>query len=126
AQHRDRVWLGVMLLNLVSLLGFGIAFTQRWGAAGMGAANYLLVGNLWMAWEVARVFGSRFRQLAGDLVLIYLVPLPFFALSAWIFQADSWPRFAASVVAAALAAGLLLLRYWMPFRAFFGPTSGTS
>lgn len=127
AQHRDRVWLGVMLLNLVSLLGFGIAFTQRWGAAGMGAANYLLVGNLWMAWEVARAFGPRFRQLAGDLVLIYLVPLPFFALSAWLFQADTWPRFAASVIASALAAGLLVLRYWRPFRAFFGrPIAGTS
>lgn len=127
ARHRDRVWLGVMLLNLVSLLGFGIAFTQRWGAAGMGAANYLLAGNLWMAWEVAREFGPRFRRLAGDLVLIYLVPLPFFALTAWLFEAGTWPRFAASIAAAAIAAGLLVLRYWKPFRAFFGrPTAGTS
>ena len=120
ARHRDRVWLGIMLLNLVSLVGFGIAFTQRWGAAGMGAANYLLVGNLWMAWEVAREFGPRFRRLVGDLALVYLVPLPFFALAAWLFEADTWPRFAASLAAAALAAGLLELRYWRPFREFFG------
>lgn len=119
ARHRDRVWLAIMVLNLVSLVGFGIAFTQRWGAAGMGAANYLLVGNLWMAWEVAREFGPRFKQLAGDLGLIYLVPLPFFAAAAWLFGADSWPRFAASLAAAALAAAALVFLYWKPFRAFF-------
>lgn len=120
ARHRDRTWLAIMLLNLVSLVGFGIALTERWGAAGMGAANYLLVGNLWMAWEVAREFGPRFRQLAGDLGLIYLLPLPFFAAAAWLFEADSWPRFAASLAAAALAAAALVFLYWKPFRAFFG------
>ena len=120
ARHRDRTWLAVMVLNLVSLVGFGIAMTQRWGAAGMGAANYLLVGNLWMAWEVAREFGPRFRRLMGDLALIYLVPLPFFALAAWVFEAASWGRFAASLAAAALAAAVLVFRYWTPFRAFFG------
>ena len=127
ARHRDRTWLGVMLLNLVSLVGFGIVFTQRWGAAGMGAANYLLVGNLWMAWEVARVFGPRFRQLLGDLALVYLVPLPFFALAAWLFEAGTWARFAASLAAAALAAAVLVLRYRGPFRAFFGalPTAAS-
>jgi len=86
----------------------------------MGAANYLLVGNLWMAWEVARVFGPRFRQLLGDLALVYLVPLPFFAVAAWLSEAGTWARFAASLAAAALAAGLLVLRYWRPFREFFG------
>jgi O-antigen/teichoic acid export membrane protein len=123
ARHRDRVWLGVMLLNLVSLVGFGIAFTQRWGAAGMGAANYLLVGNLWMAWEVAREFGPRFRRLLGDLSLMYLVPLPFFAAAAWLFAPASWPRFAASLTAAAFAAAALVLLYRKPFRTFFGRPS---
>lgn len=120
ARHRDRTWLAIMLLNLVSLVGWGVVLTERHGAAGMGAANYLLVGNLWMAWEVAREFGPRFRQLAGDLGLIYLVPLPFFAAAAWLCEADSWPRFAASLAAAALAAAVLVFLYWKPFRAFFG------
>jgi PST family polysaccharide transporter len=119
ARHRDRTWLAIMVLNLVSLVGFGVAFTQRWGAAGMGAANYLLVGNLWMAWEVAREFGPRFRRLAADLGLIYLVPLPLFAAAAWLFEAGTWSRFAASLLAAALAAGGLVLIYRKPFRAFF-------
>jgi PST family polysaccharide transporter len=120
AQHRDRTWLVIMVLNLVSLVGLGIVFTQRWGAPGMAAANYLLAGNLLMAWEVARVFGPSFRQLLTDLALVYLVPLPFFAAAAWLFGPDTWERFAASLLAAALAAGALVFRYRGPFRAFFG------
>lgn len=119
ARHRDRTWLAIMVLNLVSLVGFGIWLTQRSGAAGMGAANYLLVGNLWMAWEVARELGPRFRRLAADLGLIYLAPLPFFAAAAWLFEPASWARFAASLAAAALAAAVLVLIYWKPFKAFF-------
>jgi O-antigen/teichoic acid export membrane protein len=119
ARHRDRTWLVVMVLNLVSLVGFGIVFTRRWGAAGMGAANYLLVGNLLMAWEVARELGPRIRRFAADLGLIYLVPLPFFGAAAWLFESGSWPRFAASLAAAALATAVLVLVYWKPFRLFF-------
>jgi hypothetical protein len=85
----------------------------------MGAANYLLVGNLWMAWEVARELGPRVRRFAADLGLIYLVPLPFFAAAAWLFEAGSWTRFAASLAAAMLAAAVLVLVYWKPFRVFF-------
>jgi O-antigen/teichoic acid export membrane protein len=119
AEHRDRSWLVIELLNLMSLVGFGIYLTQRFDARGMGAANYLLVGNLVMAWEVARVFGPRFRELLADLARLYLIPLPFFALAAWLAPAGSWARFAASLAAAALAAGALAARYWQPFRAFF-------
>ncbi len=119
AEHRDRRWLAIELLNLASLVGFGIYLTWRFGAVGMGAANYLLLGNLVMAWEVARVFGPRFRTLLGDFALLYLVPLPLFALAAWLFAPGSWPRFFASLLAAALAAGALVGRYWHPFRTFF-------
>jgi PST family polysaccharide transporter len=119
ARHRDRRWLAIMALNLVSLVGFGIAFTRRWGPPGMAAANYLLLGNLVMAWEVWRELGPRFRALLLDLGTLYLVPLPFFALAAWLAPAASWERFAASALAAALAGGALLARYQRPFRTFF-------
>ena len=119
AEHRDREWILIELLNLVSLVGFGVWFIQRWGAPGMGAANYLLVGNLLMAWEVARVFGPRFKTLLADLAQLYLIPLPFFALAAWLGPPGSWMRFGASVVAAGLAGGALTARYWRPFRKFF-------
>jgi O-antigen/teichoic acid export membrane protein len=120
ARHQDRSWLVIELLNLVSLVGCGIFLTRRFGAAGMAAANYLLAGNLVMAWEVARVFGPRFRTLLADMAQLYLIPLPFFALAAWLAPAASWARFAASLGAAALAAGTLTARYWRPFRTFFG------
>ena len=126
ARHQDRTWLAIMLLNLVSLVGWGVYFTQRWGASGMAAANYLLAGNLVMAWQVARVFGPRFRRLLADLALVYLIPLPFFVASAWLFEADSWPRFAASLAAAAIAMAILVFKYWGPFRAFFGPKPAPS
>ena len=85
----------------------------------MGAANYLLAGNLVMAWEVARVFGPRFKTLLADLAQLYLIPLPFFALAAWLGPAGSWMRFGASIAAAVLAGGALTARYWKPFRRFF-------
>jgi PST family polysaccharide transporter len=119
ARHQDRAWFLVMVANLVSLVGLGILFTSRWGAAGMAAANYFLAGNLLMAWWVWRVFGRGFRTILGDLLLIYLIPLPFFALAAGLFDSGSWARFAASLGAAALAAGGLAARYHGPFRTFF-------
>ncbi|HSF43514.1 MAG TPA: oligosaccharide flippase family protein [Thermoanaerobaculia bacterium] len=120
ARHEDRAWLIIMVVNLISLVGFGIFLTGRFGAPGMAAANYLLVGNLLMAWRVKEMFGPRFRQLLGDFALLYLIPLPFFALAAWLFPPESWTRFSASILAAALAAGALVLRYQRPFREFFG------
>jgi PST family polysaccharide transporter len=130
AEHRDRHWLAIELLNLGSLLGFGILLAGRWGATGMALANFLLVGNLVMAWEVWRVFGRRFATLLADLAQLLLLPLPAFALAAWLLPPASWARFAGSLLAAVLGAGLLLLRYWRAFRTFFaargsGPAAAT-
>lgn len=119
ARHEDRPWFVIMVLNLVSLVGLGIWFTSRWGATGMAAANYLLAGNLLMAWRVRGVFGPRFAALVADMAKLYLIPLPFFALAAMAFPAGSWGRFIASLAAAALAAAALIALYWRPFRAFF-------
>ena len=119
ARPEDRPWLWIMLLNLVSLVGLGVWLTARWGAPGMAAANYFLAGNLLMAWRIRGVFGERFAGLMRDLAGLYLIPLPLFAAAAWTFAAGSWQRFAASLLAAALAAGILVALYWKPFRAFF-------
>lgn len=120
ARNEDRLWLIITALNLISLVGFGILLTRQWGALGMAAANCLRLGNLLMLWRVRGVFGDRFKSLLGDLAFLYLAPLPFFALAAWLLPSDSWPRFAASIAAALLAAGALAARYWRPFRTFFG------
>lgn len=120
ARNEDRLWLVITALNLISLVGFGILLTREWGAVGMAAANWLRLGNLLMLWRVRGVFGDRFKNLLGDLAFLYLAPLPFFALAAWLLPPDSWTRFAASIAAALLAAGALAARYWRPFRTFFG------
>lgn len=120
ARHHDRKWLAIMVVNLVSLVGFGIWFTGLWGPAGMGAANYLLIGNAWMAWEIWKEMGDRFKVLVRDLVGVYLLPLPFFGIVAWLAPAASWARFGLSLLAALLAAGALVALYHKAFRLFFG------
>ncbi|MCB1054924.1 MAG: oligosaccharide flippase family protein [Acidobacteria bacterium] len=119
ARQEDRVWLLVVVLNSISLFGFGWALTASLGAEGMAWANYLLLGNLLMTWSIWRALGKDFWLLVRDLIFVYLVPLPFFLLTAWALPAESWSRFAGSWVAAAVAGGLYLLRFHRPFRAFF-------
>jgi O-antigen/teichoic acid export membrane protein len=119
-EGQDRGWLAVVVLNFASLVGFGVLLT-RWlhGPEGMAWANYLLLGNWLMAWRVWRVIGREFWRLTADLLFLYVLPLPVFLAVAWLFPADSWPRFAASMIAAALVGGLYFLRFWRPFRDFF-------
>ncbi len=122
-RREDRTWLLIVILNVLSLAVFGALFTSRWGAQGMAWANFLLFGHLIMAWRMAVIFAAGFRRLLADLALVYLAPLPFFLAVAGLFAADSWARFAASWVAAALAGAVLAARFYRPFKAFF--RSGT-
>jgi hypothetical protein len=95
----------------------GVLFTRRWGAEGMAAANFFLVGNVLMGWRMARVFRGGFVGLLGDMALIYVVPLPLFAAAA-LLPDGSWWRLGASVLAALGALGLLAWRFWRPLRSF--------
>jgi len=85
----------------------------------MAWAHYLMLGHLIMAWRVYRICGPEFWRLVGDLLITYLLPLPFFLAIATFFPAASWERFAASILGAALVGGLMLSRFAKPFRAFF-------
>ena len=78
-RHEDRLWLGILLLNLASLVVFGVLLTRRYGALGMAGANFLLLGNLVMAWRLGRIFGRAFLPVLRDLGFVYLAPLPLFA-----------------------------------------------
>lgn len=123
AHHRDRIWFAVVALNLLSLLGFGVYFASGHGAGGMAVANYLLLGNLVMTWQVKSILGRDFWLLFRDLAVLYLVPLGPFLAIAVLFPAEGWPRLGASLAAAALAAAVYLWRFGRPFRAFFRPTA---
>jgi O-antigen/teichoic acid export membrane protein len=117
-RHEDRLWLFILLLNLASLVGFGVFLTRRFGAPGMAAANFLLLGNALMAWRMARVFGRDFARVLRDLAFIYLVPLPAYAAAVLAFPPASWSRLVASLAAAAAGAAVLGWRFWAPLRAF--------
>jgi len=111
-RHEDRAWLVVIALNLVSLVGFGAAFTHRWGAAGMAWANFLLLGNFVMAWRLRRIFGAEFAHLLRDMAAVYALPGVLTALAAYALP-PGVGRLAACVVAV-LAGGALLYRRFRP------------
>jgi len=115
----DRLWLIIVVLDLASLLGFGLWFSSRWGATGMAFAEFLLLGNLLMTWRIARILRRDFWRLVADLAFVYLVPAVPFLPVLWLFPEEGWGRFAASVAAAAVGTLLLAARFYRPFRAWF-------
>lgn len=119
ARHQDRAWLSAMVLNLISLVGVGIFLTKRWGAPGMAAANYLLVGNLVILWHLRKIMGSRFKSFLVDLFFLYSAPFPIFLAVVWFFPSGSWSRLVGSIVAGILSFGLFALRFSSAFWTFF-------
>jgi O-antigen/teichoic acid export membrane protein len=115
--HEDRVWLWIMALNLASLVGFGVLLTRRYGAEGMAWANFLLAGNLVMAWRLRRIFGREFGHLLRDMALVYVVPLVLFGAVGWLVEPGP-ARLLAGIVAALGSASILFLRFRPLFRRF--------
>ena len=118
-QNRDRLWLTTVVLNMAGLVTFGILFTYNWGPIGMAWANFLRLGSLLMFIKVLGIFAGRRRRLLTSLAQVYLLPLPLFVAVAVLLPADSWARFGASVAAAGLGGGVLLLRFLPDYRRFF-------
>lgn len=123
-RHEDRLWLVIALLNLASLVVFGSLLSSQWGALGMAAANFLLLGNLLMAWRMRSIFGAGFRRLARDLLAVYLVPLVCLGIPAILFPAGSWWRLGASVLAAGVAILVLAAIFYRPLSAFLRRSDG--
>jgi O-antigen/teichoic acid export membrane protein len=123
SRGKDGAWLFSILLNLASLVGFGVLFTHKWGAPGMAAANYFLLGNLVMGWYVGRIIGPRFKVLLGDLAFLYLIPLPLFVLADWLFPGKSWLSLLGSLIAGLSSFCIFVGRYSGSFKRFFGRSS---
>ncbi len=119
AYREDRIWLVVVVLNIVTLIGFGWILAQRFGASGMAWAYYLMLGHLVMTWRVYKICGPAFWLLVRDLLFTYLLPLPFFIAVAMLFPAASWLRFGGSLVATGIVAAVMAARFSGPFRQFF-------
>ena len=122
AYREDRIWLVIVVINIASLIGFGWFLAQRLGPEGMAWAHYLMLGHLVMAWRVYRICGSQFWRLIGELLFVYLVPLPFFLAISLLLPVASWSRFAASVVAVAVIGAIFAARFRQPFQDFFFST----
>lgn len=118
-QNRDRLWVTTVVLNMLALIGFGFLFTYLWGPIGMAWANFLRIGSLLMFLKVLGIFAGRRRRLVASLAQVYLLPLPFFIAVAVLLPTGSWARLIASIAAAALAGGLLTLRFLPDYRRFF-------
>lgn len=124
AYREDRLWLLIVVLNIVSLVSFGWYLSHRLGTDGMAWAHYLMLGNLLMAWRVYRICGEEFWHLVRELLFIYLLPLPFFLAISVLLPTASWSRFMVSLAAVALLAAMLVGRFHEPFRRFFSTPGG--
>ena len=85
----------------------------------MAWANFLPLGGLVMGWAIYRIAPGPFRQLVGDIALLYLTPVVPFALAWWLAGDQLWVRFAVSLVALAAVFGVYIWRFGEAFRRFF-------
>jgi PST family polysaccharide transporter len=116
ARHQERVWIRAGVLTLVSWAVAGWTLTSWLGPEGMAWANYLPLGALITSVAIFRIDRTGCGQLLKDLAFLYLLPLPLFAGAALL--PAGWPRFGASLAAAAAALALALWRFWKPFHSF--------
>ncbi|MFQ5350063.1 MAG: hypothetical protein ACE5EG_06445, partial [Thermoanaerobaculia bacterium] len=62
---------------------------------------------------------AGFRRLTGQLLFVYLVPVPFFAAAWWLAGDGQWARFALSLAAIAVSLAILWRRFGGGFLGFF-------
>ncbi|MEE2777190.1 MAG: oligosaccharide flippase family protein [Acidobacteriota bacterium] len=117
--RRDRLWIVASALTLAAFVACGFAFTARWGAIGMAWANYLPLGGVLMTWGLYRIAPRPVRVLARDLLVVYLVPIPLFAITFVLAGDRIWLRFGLSAAAALIVLGFYARRFGAPFREFF-------
>lgn len=119
ARHEERLLIAASLLTLGSLVGFGLWFTGFAGPAGMAWAKLLPLGAALVTWAVWRVDPPGFRRLAGELALLYALPLPLFVAAWYVGAENPWFRLALSLAAGVATAGLYAWRWHEAFRRFF-------
>lgn len=118
-RHEERLLIVASLATLGSLVGFGLWFTGFAGPLGMAWAKLLPLGAVLVTWAVWRVDPPAFRRLAGELALLYALPVPLFA-GAWLAGAGNpWVTLTLSLLAGLATAGLYAWRWGRPFLRFF-------
>ncbi len=122
ARHEERLLIGASFLSLVSLVSLGLWLTGPLGPAGMAWAKLLPLGVVPITWAIYRIDPAGFRRLAGELVLLYALPVPLFALAAWASAGHPWLRLGLTIAAGLATAGLYLWRWGRSFARFFART----
>jgi PST family polysaccharide transporter len=117
--HQEWLLIAASVVTLVSLAGFGWWLTADGDPQGMAWAKLLPLGALLITWAMYRVNPRAFRSLASELVVLYLIPLPFFALAWWLGAGDPWLRVGLSVIAGLLTAALYWRKWGRDFLEFF-------
>ena len=119
ARHEERLLIVASLLTLASLVGLGLWLTGFAGPAGMAWAKLLPVGALLITWAVWRVDPAGFGRLAGELALLYLLPVPLFGAAWFLSAGHPWLRLALSAAAGLATAALYAWRWGPGFLRFF-------
>ena len=119
ARGEERLLIAASVVTLASLVGLGLWFTGFAGPMGMAWAKLLPLGAVLVTWAIWRVDPAAFRRLAGELVLLYALPVPFFA-AAWLAGGDRpWATLALSLLAGTATAALYAWRWGRTFVRFF-------
>jgi len=123
SRRRDRDRILSLVLHLAALVAGGLWLSHRYGPLGMAWANFLPLGAPVLVWSLARIDRAGLRALVLDLVGVYCLPLPLFALAAWLSGDRLWVRFVLSAGAAVLSLAWFWRRFGAQFREFFNSAS---
>ena len=110
-RHKDREWIAGLVVTLVAVGVAGFVLTGHLGPMGMAFAKLLPVGGLVMAWSLYRIAPEDFGTLIRRLGFVYLVPMPLFALAAWLSGPHVAWRFVLSGVALVLSMAISVGRF---------------
>lgn len=116
ARKRDSVLTWSTVTGAVTIMVVGYVLTLRYGALGMAAASYIILGSVPTMVAVYRILRSDFRKLAGQLAVVYGISLAVSTAVGFGFASVPSVR--------ALVAGLLVPACWYTFYRVYGDGVG--
>lgn len=117
--HQERLLIVASIVTLISLAGFGWWFTSGGDPMGMAWAKLLPLGVVLITWAMYRINPPGFRTLTRELALLYLIPMPLFALAWWVGAENDWLRLGLSLLAGLVTAGIYWRKWGEDFLRFF-------
>lgn len=116
ARKRDKILTLSTVIGAVTLMTTGYLLTRRFGALGIVAAHYLIIGSIPTVATVYRMLKPDFTKLAGQLAVVYVTSFALIAIASISLSAIHWLQ--------ALVAGLLIPACWYGYYRAFGNGMG--